>query len=87
MNKRLTKEEIQKINELWDQGMYQKDIGALFGRCQGTICNVVNRPERKRRKIELSPPVEKTFPMIPQNEDLSSLPDNAIFRHMNYAIP
>ena len=85
----LTLEERDKILELEAQGVPRKEIAKLVGRSQSAICYVINRPPN--RPMRFSRPGDQPIPIEDakrvEEVDLSQLPDNIKFRHINYAIP
>jgi len=44
---------IQKMNKLYDSGLYQKEIAKIFGVCTATVNNYIWNPRRRGGGIEL----------------------------------
>jgi hypothetical protein len=78
-------QEYEEINKLWEGGMKQKDIAALKDRSTGTICYIINRTQRARLVKRMNKKdivyINKTEYHELEEMDLSKLPDTVLFQH------
>jgi len=85
MGKQLTLKEYDEINRLHKTGMKQKDIAKIFGKAISTISEIVKQNGRVKFKKDGSVAIcgEVVERRELMEEDLSSLPDNILFKHDN----
>ena len=80
MSNYMSQEEREEIMKLHRKGVPQKDIAAQFGRAKSSVCYIVKHGHERKiwNRGRATGPVEAK-PM--ETLDLSSLPDNILFKH------
>jgi len=89
MGKYLTVEERLRVLELKKEGLKQKDIAKAIGRSPSAVCYLIHKGADKvlRMKVDAAVPQRIKDPFRPKDTDLSSLPDNILFKEINWNIP
>ena len=77
----LSTEEKDLIYKLYNSGMMQKEIAARVGKTPVTVCKAL-KPLKKEVTSHQRQTVEKGIECHEiKDEDLSTLPDNVLFKH------
>jgi hypothetical protein len=83
--KGLSIQEQNKIKELFDHGVRPLDIASKINRSANSVYWYLRTNGITVKRV--FQPLKKKEVITFKSEDLSSLPDNYLFRHIKYAIP
>lgn len=81
-NKHITQEEWDKIHALRAEGKSQSKIAAEVGRCKATVNWVLNgdKPDFNKKKAITTRECKYELVEV-EEQDLSSLPNDVLFKH------
>lgn len=88
VQKHLTTEQRAELMALKNSGVSNSELAVKFNKPVKTIWAVVYAENRKHQREQFGDPRRRLKPGTEfQEMDLSSLPDNVLFSHINYDIP
>jgi len=87
MRKYLTTEQRLKILELKKAGMRQNQIAKAIGRSQSAVCYLLKKTEDQILKMKVDAKRIEKPKVSHEEQNLSSLSGDILFKEINWAIP